>query len=34
VPNHVCASVNLHARLHVLRGGARHATWEVVARGW
>jgi D-serine deaminase-like pyridoxal phosphate-dependent protein len=34
VPNHVCASVNLHERLHVLRGGAVHATWAVAARGW
>ncbi|QSQ28191.1 D-TA family PLP-dependent enzyme [Pyxidicoccus parkwayensis] len=34
VPNHVCTSVNLHERLHVLRGGARHATWAVAARGW
>ncbi|MFP2913398.1 alanine racemase, partial [Pyxidicoccus sp. 3LFB2] len=34
VPNHVCASVNLHERLHVLRGGAPHATWAVAARGW
>ena len=34
VPNHVCASVNLHERLHVLRGGAPQATWTVAARGW
>ncbi|MFP2932032.1 alanine racemase, partial [Pyxidicoccus sp. 3LG] len=34
VPNHVCASVNLHERLHVLRGGAPQATWSVAARGW
>jgi D-serine deaminase-like pyridoxal phosphate-dependent protein len=34
VPNHVCASVNLHPRLHVLRGGRRHALWDVAARGW
>ncbi len=34
VPNHVCASVNLHERLHVLKGGALHATWAVAARGW
>ncbi|HZI16158.1 MAG TPA: D-TA family PLP-dependent enzyme [Myxococcus sp.] len=34
VPNHVCASVNLHERLHVLRGGTPHATWPVAARGW
>lgn len=34
VPNHVCASVNLHARLHVLRGDAPRATWAVAARGW
>lgn len=34
VPNHVCASVNLHERLHVLRGGAPQATWAVAARGW
>ena len=34
VPNHVCVSVNLHPRLHVLRAGAPHATWAVAARGW
>ncbi|MCP3140906.1 alanine racemase [Pyxidicoccus xibeiensis] len=34
VPNHVCTSVNLHERLHVLRSGAPHATWSVAARGW
>lgn len=34
VPNHVCTSVNLHERLHVLKGGAPHATWAVAARGW
>jgi D-serine deaminase-like pyridoxal phosphate-dependent protein len=34
VPNHVCASVNLHERLHVLRGGVPQATWAVAARGW
>ncbi|AGC44913.1 alanine racemase domain-containing protein [Myxococcus stipitatus DSM 14675] len=34
VPNHVCASVNLHERLHVLRGGTVTDTWAVAARGW
>ncbi|NMO21159.1 D-TA family PLP-dependent enzyme [Pyxidicoccus fallax] len=34
VPNHVCASVNLHERLHVLRGDGGVATWSVAARGW
>ncbi|MCP3104985.1 alanine racemase [Myxococcus sp. K15C18031901] len=34
VPNHVCAAVNLHERLHVLRGEAVTATWAVAARGW
>ncbi|MBJ6765219.1 D-TA family PLP-dependent enzyme [Myxococcaceae bacterium JPH2] len=34
IPNHVCASVNLHARLHVLEGGQPVATWDVAARGW
>jgi D-serine deaminase-like pyridoxal phosphate-dependent protein len=34
VPNHVCASVNLHERLHVLRRDAVLATWPVAARGW
>lgn len=34
VPNHVCVSVPLHARLHVVRGDTGVATWEVAARGW
>ncbi|NBD09563.1 MULTISPECIES: alanine racemase [Corallococcus] len=34
VPNHVCVSVPLHSRLHVIRGDASLATWEVAARGW
>ncbi|WP_371817401.1 D-TA family PLP-dependent enzyme [Myxococcus sp. CA051A] len=34
VPNHVCAAVNLHERLHVLRGDTVTATWAVAARGW
>jgi len=34
VPNHVCAAVNLHERLHVLRGGAVTTSWAVAARGW
>ena len=34
VPNHVCVSVNLHERLHVLRGDALLQTWTVAARGW
>lgn len=34
VPNHVCAAVNLHERLHVLRGDTVTACWPVAARGW
>jgi D-serine deaminase-like pyridoxal phosphate-dependent protein len=34
VPNHVCVSVNLHARLFGERGGQVERTWEVEARGW
>jgi len=34
VPNHACASVNLHERLHVLRQGTLVATHTVAARGW
>ncbi|WP_253997985.1 D-TA family PLP-dependent enzyme [Myxococcus qinghaiensis] len=34
VPNHVCAAVNLHERLHVLRGDTMTACWPVAARGW
>ncbi|MFY2558142.1 D-TA family PLP-dependent enzyme [Corallococcus terminator] len=34
VPNHVCAAVNLHERLHVLRGDTVTAWWSVAARGW
>jgi D-serine deaminase-like pyridoxal phosphate-dependent protein len=33
VPNHVCVSVNLHERLHVLDGDRPVATWAVAARG-
>ena len=33
VPNHVCASVNLHARLWAVRGGDIADSWEVAARG-
>ncbi|WP_223751041.1 MULTISPECIES: D-TA family PLP-dependent enzyme [unclassified Myxococcus] len=34
VPNHVCAAVNLHERLHVLSKDTVMETWEVAARGW
>ncbi len=34
VPNHVCVSVNLHARLWGVRGDAVTGCWEVVGRGW
>ncbi|WXH34153.1 D-threonine aldolase [Myxococcus stipitatus] len=34
VPNHVCTAVNLHERLHVVRGGAVTDTWAIAARGW
>jgi D-serine deaminase-like pyridoxal phosphate-dependent protein len=34
VPNHVCVSVNLHARVHGVRGLDIERVWEVEARGW
>ncbi|RKG90059.1 alanine racemase [Corallococcus terminator] len=34
VPNHVCVSVPMHSRLHVVRGDTSVATWDVAARGW
>jgi D-serine deaminase-like pyridoxal phosphate-dependent protein len=34
VPNHVCISVNLHARVHGVRGDLIEQSWEVAARGW
>lgn len=34
VPNHACASVNLHDRLHLLRQGAWAGTHAITARGW
>lgn len=34
VPNHVCASVNLHERLWALRGGEVERAWTVTGRGW
>jgi D-serine deaminase-like pyridoxal phosphate-dependent protein len=35
VPNHVCVSVNLHARIWGVRGGEQvERSWEVAARGW
>jgi D-serine deaminase-like pyridoxal phosphate-dependent protein len=34
VPNHVCASVNLHERLWAVRGGAVERAWAVAGRGW
>lgn len=34
VPNHVCVSVNLHPRIHGVRGETIERTWPVVARGW
>ena len=33
VPNHVCVSVNLHERLHGVRGGEVVEAWPVAARG-
>ncbi|HEU4562512.1 MAG TPA: hypothetical protein VFS20_32075, partial [Longimicrobium sp.] len=33
VPNHVCVSVNLHERLHGVRGDEIVADWEVAGRG-
>jgi D-serine deaminase-like pyridoxal phosphate-dependent protein len=33
VPNHVCAAVNLHDRLYVIRGGEIVDEWRVEARG-
>lgn len=34
VPNHVCVSVNLHARVHGVRGEHIERVWDVEARGW
>ena len=33
VPNHVCAAVNLHDRLYVIRGGEIVDEWRVEASG-
>ncbi|HEX7091366.1 MAG TPA: D-TA family PLP-dependent enzyme [Longimicrobiales bacterium] len=34
VPNHVCASVNLHERLWGVRGDRVETCWTIAARGW
>ncbi len=34
VPNHACATVNLHTTLNVLEDGALVDRWTVSARGW
>jgi D-serine deaminase-like pyridoxal phosphate-dependent protein len=34
VPNHVCISVNLQARVHGVRGERLERSWDVAARGW
>ncbi|AKQ66974.1 low-specificity D-threonine aldolase [Myxococcus hansupus] len=34
VPNHVCASVNLHERLYLVRQGHYVAAHAITARGW
>ena len=34
IPNHVCISVNLHARIYGVRGRTIAASWDVAARGW
>jgi D-serine deaminase-like pyridoxal phosphate-dependent protein len=34
VPNHVCASVNLHERLWAVRGGTVERALSVTGRGW
>jgi D-serine deaminase-like pyridoxal phosphate-dependent protein len=34
VPNHVCVSVNLHQRVHGVRGDGVERSWAVEARGW
>ncbi|ATB47455.1 alanine racemase [Corallococcus macrosporus DSM 14697] len=34
VPNHACASVNLHDTLHLLRQGAWAGQYAITARGW
>jgi D-serine deaminase-like pyridoxal phosphate-dependent protein len=34
VPNHVCASVNLHERLWAVRKGAVEQAWAIAGRGW
>ena len=33
VPNHACATVNLHRELHLVRGADLVESWEVAARG-
>jgi D-serine deaminase-like pyridoxal phosphate-dependent protein len=33
IPNHVCACVNLHDRLHFHRGGIVEGSWQVAGRG-
>jgi D-serine deaminase-like pyridoxal phosphate-dependent protein len=34
VPNHVCVSVNLHAKVWGVRDDTIEASWPVAARGW
>jgi D-serine deaminase-like pyridoxal phosphate-dependent protein len=34
VPNHVCVSVNMHARVWGIEGDQVRESWEVAARGW
>ena len=33
IPNHVCACVNMHDRIHLHRKGTIEATWVVAGRG-
>jgi len=34
VPNHSCATTNLHSRMFVLEDGEISDAWAVDARGW
>ena len=34
VPNHACATTNLHERMHILEDGEVADVWNVDARGW
>ena len=34
IPNHACATVNLHSTMLVMSDGAIADAWPVAARGW